>query len=101
MLVRSFNLKPSALLLLLGLLTVITLIVVLPDIDPLDTAFQRNTSPLALRAGSIAKPQMSLASSVFACVISPNMRVARERRVQPARMLLNEPLEILIRSFRC
>jgi hypothetical protein len=49
---RSFLLSRSALFLLIAVLGVITIILILPDIDLPDTAFHRNTSPLAIREQS-------------------------------------------------
>src|ERR1700751_5964369 len=49
---RSFLLGRSALFLLIAVLGVITIILILPDIDLPDTAFHRNTSPLAIREQS-------------------------------------------------
>ena len=51
-----FTIKRPALLLLLSLLAIIALILILPQVDLLDTAFQRNTSPLALRARGTFPP---------------------------------------------
>ena len=46
----SFSLKPAALTLLLGLLAVIALVLVLPQVDLDDFAFPRGTSPFVARA---------------------------------------------------
>jgi hypothetical protein len=47
---------------LLGTLAVIVLIVVLPQVDLLDTAFHRNTSPLGIRA-RVNSPAFSVLSA--------------------------------------
>lgn len=47
-----FRARPAAATLLLTLLVLITLILILPDVDLPDTAFHRNSSPLAIRAHS-------------------------------------------------
>jgi hypothetical protein len=49
---------------LLGTLAVIVLIVVLPQVDLLDTAFHRNTSPLSIRA-RLNAPAFSVLSAVL------------------------------------
>jgi hypothetical protein len=47
---------PLAKVLLLALLALITLILVLPDVDLPDAAFQRNSSPSAIRSHSQVSP---------------------------------------------
>ena len=85
----SFTIKRPALLLLLGILAIITLILILPQVDLLDTAFQRNTSPLALRARVTFPPLLLIPAFVtlLAAIATIFMRrgeqalaVARESR---------------------
>jgi hypothetical protein len=51
-----WNIKPSTLIVLSGVVLVMLLIVVLPDVDLLDTAFQRGTAPVVVHAQATAPP---------------------------------------------
>jgi len=53
----SFKTGPLSSLLLIGLLALIAAVLIAPDVDLPDTAFQRNTSPLAIHAQSLHVPQ--------------------------------------------
>jgi len=96
-----FILKPSALTLLLGLLAVITIVLLLPQVDLLDTAFQRNTSPLALRALGTSAPLVAALVPLFRFSSGMDVSFRSEDRDLPTHILLNEPLQILKQSFRC
>jgi len=98
--VNSFRTKLSALVLLLGLLAVITLILVLPDVDLLDTAFQRNTSPVALSSHFHSGPQLRVTTTLFCFLLSHvfSLRPLKRHRFIRASA---EPLRILHHSLRC
>ena len=68
--VASRRISSAAWVVLLGTLAVIVLIVVLPDVDLLDTAFHRNTSPLGIRASGTSAPSASLSASLFRLIPS-------------------------------
>jgi hypothetical protein len=51
-----WNIRPASLILLGLAVFVILLLVVLPDVDPLDTAFQRGTSPITIHALATSVP---------------------------------------------
>jgi hypothetical protein len=98
--VNSFRIKAPALVLLLGLLAVITLILVLPDVDLLDTAFQRNTSLVALRAyfHSVLQFRSTAALLCFFLSLAISLRAWKGQLFIRA---LAEPLQILHHSLRC
>jgi hypothetical protein len=50
---------------LLSTLTIIALILVLPDVDLLDTAFHSNTSPLVIHARGTSAPSGAMSVSLF------------------------------------
>jgi hypothetical protein len=52
----QWRIKPSSLILLASAVFVILVLVVLPDVDPLDTAFQRGTAPITIHAQATAAP---------------------------------------------
>ena len=53
---RRWALKPFTLATLLGVLSVIVLVLVLPQADLLDTAFHRGTAPSVLHSRSCSRP---------------------------------------------
>ncbi|MBZ5572876.1 MAG: hypothetical protein LAO09_13475 [Acidobacteriia bacterium] len=61
----SRKISSAAWVLLLGTLAVIVLIVILPQVDLLDTAFHCNTSPLGIHARCTSAPAALLSASVF------------------------------------
>jgi len=97
---QSFQLKSPALVLLLGVFAVITVLLVLPDVDPLDTAFQRNTSPLALHSRSHSIPQFELSTAPVRLVGVAGTSLGVETRDLPIPALA-EFLQVLHHSFRC
>ena len=98
--VNSFRIKAPALVLLLGLLAVITLILVLPDVDLLDTAFQRNTSPVVLCAHFHSVPQFRSTATLLSLFLSIGMWLLVCNRVRFPRVLARH-LQILHHSLRC
>jgi len=53
---RRWTIKPGALLILMGVLSVIVLILILPQVDLPDTAFHRGTSPVVAHLRVSASP---------------------------------------------
>jgi hypothetical protein len=51
-----WRIKPSSLVVLGCATLAILLLVVLPDVDPLDTAFQRGTAPISIHAQATSPP---------------------------------------------
>jgi hypothetical protein len=97
---RCFRLKTPALVLLIGLLAVITLILILPNVDLLDAAFHRNTSPLGLHAYFHSLPHLNVSSTLVSLVLV----LAGSRRFESrdlTSLAFVEPLRILHHSLRC
>jgi hypothetical protein len=99
--VRSCKSNPLTLWTLLGLLSLIALVVILPDVDLPDTAFRSNSSPLAIRtlyqqvphANAAANPlRQSMCSLTLHCP-SGSLRETRTRSPQD--------LAIEHKSLRC
>jgi hypothetical protein len=63
--VRHQKISPFAWIVLLSTLTIIALILVLPDVDLLDTAFHSNTSPLVIHASGTSAPSGAMSVSSF------------------------------------
>lgn len=97
---NSFRIKAPALVLLLGLLAVVTLILVLPDVDLPDTAFQRNTSPIALCAHFHSVPQFRSTATLLSLFLSIGISLLVCNRVRFLRVLARH-LQILHHSLRC
>jgi hypothetical protein len=57
---KRWRISPLSLFVLLGVLTVILLVLVLPQVDLLDTAFQRNTAPVAIHVQATSAPALSI-----------------------------------------
>ena len=68
-----WNIKPAALILLGGLVFVMLLIVVLPDVDLLDTAFHQDTAPVVVHARGTCAPA---AVTVVAAIHLPDVSEA-------------------------
>jgi hypothetical protein len=98
--VGSFSLKPWSLMALLGMLAVIILILVLPQVDLLDTAFQINTSPLAANARVTAGPLVS--APIILIGFFFGMRTCPlYGESEKSKLALGEPAQILNHTLRC
>jgi hypothetical protein len=97
--VSKWNAKPLTVLILSGLLVIIFLILVLPQVDLLDTAFHRNSSPVALKAQFTSAPVFD----VIAAVTSRNAGFSFKRHDQSFLPAADsgETVSALLCSFRC
>jgi len=96
----QWNVKASTLF-ILGFMTVIMLlIVVLPSVDLLDTAFQRGTAPIVVHAQANAAPAAISVASIFQ--LPPAEDTARPSRESKGLKTNNDPnfRPILFRSIR-
>ena len=96
-----WTVSPARLLLLGFAVFVIVLLVVLPQIDPLDTAFHRGTAPAVVHANATSTPAILSLAVPFHFLqgaVAP-----RHSQEQPAVTVYSSPkfLRILHRSFRC
>ena len=96
-----WNIKLSTLLILSGVVFLMLLIVVLPDVDLPDTAFHRGTGPAAIHALATAAPTVVTVAAVY------RFPIAKEgyRPFYRAGDLISIPAPktrpILLRSIRC
>src|SRR6476660_8014204 len=67
---RHWTICRPSVLVLLGVLTVIVLVLVLPQVDLLDTAFHNGTAPIAVHARGTAKPVLQTLLGLFVCYLS-------------------------------
>lgn len=63
-----WNASTSTLILLGSVVFVVLLLVVLPDVDPPDTAFHRQTAPVVLHAQANAAPPLMVVAPVLPTV---------------------------------
>lgn len=59
----QWNVKPTTLFILGAVVSVVLLLVILPDVDPPDTAFHRGTDPTAIHAQATAVPDQVMVTS--------------------------------------
>ena len=97
--VSKWNAKPLTVLILSGLLVIIFLILVLPQVDLLDTAFHRDSSPVALKAQFTSAP----AFDVIAAVTGTNAGFSFKRYDQPFLPAADsaDTVSAFLCSFRC
>jgi len=95
-----WKVKAPALILLSGLVCIMLLIVVLPDVDLPDTAFHRGTEPLVVHArANAAPPLVAMAPLVHFPEFHQSWHVDRDREVLYGNLDPNfRP--ILLRSIR-
>ena len=96
-----WKISPSALMILATVVAIMLLIVVLPDVDLLDTAFHRGTAPVLVHARATSAPAMTAVAAIFQALHSPSLfQSARKHRAFDARLTPNfRP--IYLRSIRC
>jgi len=97
----NWTIKPGALFVLIGLLTVILLVLVLPQVDLLDTAFQRGTSPVTVHNQATSSPIVIPASFAANSLVSVGNRGMQIETAHPAGSAAPNFLPILLRSIRC
>lgn len=97
----SFTIRPLGLVVLLGFLAVITLILILPQVDLLDTAFQRNTSPLAIHARSISAARTGAQIRQFRLRLGTSIPAVSDLSQKSVPATSCEHAEVLNQSFRC
>jgi hypothetical protein len=61
----QWKLKPAALIVLGSVIFIMLLIVVLPDVDLLDTAFQRGTAPITIHTQATSAPASVSVAAIF------------------------------------
>ena len=96
-----WKIKPSSLVILGSVIFVMLLIVVLPDVDLLDTAFQRGTAPIAVHAQGTSAPAAVSIPDAFRFLPAT---AAAFRHFQAVRALVGDAppnfLPILLHSLR-
>jgi len=97
---RHWTISRQSVFLLLGVLTVVVLVLVLPQVDLLDTAFNSGTAPIAVHARGTAKPAFQTFPSLLIFFLS-SVGIACQRS---ERLLLSigiRETQVLNHCFRC
>ena len=97
---RNWAITRRSAILLLGVLIVIGLVLVLPQVDLLDTAFHLGTAPIVLHSLATGSPVFQVFSMLFSFFLSAGGVV--DHRCQHDLMLIRiHEIEVLNHSFRC
>ena len=98
---RNWTIRPHALFILLGLLSVILLILVLPQVDLLDTAFQRDSAPTTIHSQATSAPILLTATVAANSLVSVHHWEAHTQHVVPTGSAVPNFRPILLCSIRC
>jgi hypothetical protein len=97
---RQWHIKPATLFILVGMILLMLLIVVLPDVDLPDTAFHLNTAPVVVHAQATAAPTVVMIAAVLQF---PDPGETYRSFNQPGTLAINprpNSRPILLRSIR-
>jgi hypothetical protein len=96
-----WNASTSTLILLGSAVFVVLLLVVLPDVDPPDTAFHRDTAPVALHTQANAAPPLMVAAQASPRVATAQRDWLSLRLSKTAVLLPPNDRPIQLCSIRC
>lgn len=96
----QWTINRRSLILLLGVLGVIALVLVLPQVDLLDTAFHLGTAPIVLHSQVTEKPVFQILSGLFVFFL---FATGIAHRLPEDRLLIvgSHEAQILNHCFRC
>lgn len=97
--VKKWNANPLTVFILGGLLVIILLILVLPQVDLLDTAFHRGSSPVALKARFTSAPVLAVISAVSR--LNGGFLFKRNDQLLLPAAESAEAVSVLLCNFRC
>lgn len=89
-----------SLTLLMGALIVIALVLVLPQVDLLDTAFHLGTAPIVIHSQGTAKPAFQVLPGLFIFILSAT-GIADQRSENRLLTIGIHEVQILQHCFRC
>ena len=96
-----WNIKLSTLLILSGVVFLMLLIVVLPDVDLPDTAFHRGTGPIAIHALATAAPTVVTVAAVYRFPVANEGYRPFYRAGDLIKIPAPKTRPILLRTIRC
>jgi len=97
---RPWTIDRRSVILLMGVLIVIVLVLVLPQVDLLDTAFHLGTAPILIHSQGTAKPAFQVLPSVFIFLLFAT-GVADQRSENRLLIIGIHEVQILNHCFRC
>ena len=97
---RGWNIKPTSLIILASVLFIMLVIVVLPDVDLLDTAFHGGTAPVVVHTRATSAPAAITVPDVFQLPSASAEVFPHFRRLPMAANCAPNFLPILFRSIR-
>lgn len=96
----QWRINSWSLALLIGALTVIALVLVLPQVDLLDTAFHLGTAPILIHSQGTAKPAFQVLPGLFIFILC-STGVADQRSENRLLIIGLHKVQILQHCFRC
>ena len=97
---RHWTINWQSVFLLLGVLTVIVLVLILPQVDLLDTAFHSGTGPIAVHARGTEKPAFQSIPGLFIFFLSA-VGIAVQRSEWVLLRTGIREVQVLNHCFRC
>jgi hypothetical protein len=99
--VRPFKLNSLTLFLVIALMGIMVVVLILPDVDLPDTAFQRNSSLQALRSLCYQMPHASAKAHAVHLSLEFEDTSIPPREVHETRVQCSNDLPILHEALRC
>jgi hypothetical protein len=96
-----WTIKPSVRATLLGMLFLVFLILVLPDVDLPDAAFHGGTAPVTLHARAVTPPSLLTVAAFITISFPTQTTVDPSVRTTSVNPISVDSLSILHRSLRC
>ena len=96
----QWKIDPRSVILLMGVLIVIVLVLVLPQVDLLDTAFHLGTAPILIHSQGTAKPAFQILPALFIFLLLATA-VADQRSENRLLIIGIHKVQILQHCFRC
>lgn len=97
---RNWAINRRSAILLFGVLMVIVLVLVLPQVDLLDTAFHLGTAPTVIHSVATGSPVFRVFSMLFAFCLSIG-RIVDHRCRHHLLLIRVHKIEVQNHSFRC
>jgi len=98
---ERWTIKPSYVFVLLSLLFLVALILVLPQVDLPDTAFNRGTAPVDVHAHSTSAPGLLGIGTVVSLHFQAHTTSRRSEKPMVYGYATSSSLPLLHRSLRC
>ena len=97
----QWMIRRLSVMVLLGTLMVIVLVLVLPQVDLLDTAFHLGTAPIVVHAQGTAKPASQTLPALFVLLVLVMGVLANQRGDHRLFGIGLNEVQVLYQTFRC